>query len=147
MPLLIISSNISDDIAKAAETKAIENPIAKTRYIRVKIQLIDFVYVLAVAGLIVGGLIWLNKNLSLDYGEEHILDDISLSIAEGECVLFTGKSGNGKSSLINSINGLAVRYDNAKTKGKIIIDGKNIKNLELYQISMLVSTVFQNPKT
>ncbi|HEU7441103.1 TPA: ATP-binding cassette domain-containing protein, partial [Streptococcus pneumoniae] len=87
------------------------------------------------------------KNLSLDYGEEHILDDISLSIAEGECVLFTGKSGNGKSSLINSINGLAVRYDNAKTKVEIIIDGKNIKNLELYQISMLVSTVFQNPKT
>ncbi|HHK7348064.1 TPA: ATP-binding cassette domain-containing protein, partial [Streptococcus pneumoniae] len=85
------------------------------------------------------------KNLSLDYGEEHILDDISLSIAEGECVLFTGKSGNGKSSLINSINGLAVRYDNAKTKVEIIIDGKNIKNLELYQISMLVSTVFQNP--
>lgn len=87
------------------------------------------------------------KNLSLDYGEEHILDDISLSISEGECVLFTGKSGSGKSSLINSINGLAVRYDNAKTKSEIIIDGKNIKNLKLYQISMLVSTVFQNPKT
>ncbi|MDU1030856.1 MULTISPECIES: energy-coupling factor transporter transmembrane component T [Anaerococcus] len=59
VPLLIISSNIADDIAKAAETKAIENPIAKTRYIRVKVQLIDFVYVLPVAGLIVGGLVCL----------------------------------------------------------------------------------------
>ena len=58
VPLLIISSNIADDIAKAAETKAIENPIAKTRYTRVKVQLIDFVYVLLIAGLIVGGLIW-----------------------------------------------------------------------------------------
>lgn len=58
VPLLIISSNIADDIAKAAETKAIENPVAKTRYIPVKVQVIDFVYVLVVAGLIVGGLIW-----------------------------------------------------------------------------------------
>lgn len=58
VPLLIISSNIADDIAKAAETKAIENPIAKTRYIRVKVQLIDFVYVLIIMGLVVGGLIW-----------------------------------------------------------------------------------------
>ena len=58
VPLLIISSNIADDIAKAAETKAIENPITKTRYIPVKVQPIDFVYVLIIMGLVVGGLIW-----------------------------------------------------------------------------------------
>lgn len=58
VPLLIISSNIADDIAKAAETKAIESPVAKTRYIPVKVQPIDFVYVLIIMGLVVGGLIW-----------------------------------------------------------------------------------------
>lgn len=58
VPLLIISSNIADDIAKAAETKAIESPVSKTRYIPVKVQPIDFVYVLIITGLIAGGLIW-----------------------------------------------------------------------------------------
>lgn len=37
VPLLIISSNIADDISKAAETKCIANPIKKTRYIRVEL--------------------------------------------------------------------------------------------------------------
>lgn len=88
------------------------------------------------------------KNLSLIYNNnKNILNNISLSINKGECVLFTGKSGSGKSSIINSINGLAIRYDNAKVEGSILINGKSIMNLELYEISMLISTVFQNPKT
>lgn len=44
IPLLIISSNIADDIAKAAEAKCIENPIKKTRYKEVNFGVIDFVY-------------------------------------------------------------------------------------------------------
>ena len=52
------------------------------------------------------------KNLSLDYGEEHIIDDISLSIAEGECVLFTGKSGSGDSDIMmtDTINPLKSKF-------------------------------------
>lgn len=88
------------------------------------------------------------ENLSLSYGQnKKVLKNISLNIKKGECVLFTGKSGSGKSSIINSINGLAVRYDGASMDGSIRIDNKNIKNLKLYEISMLVSSVFQNPKT
>ena len=88
------------------------------------------------------------ENLSLSYGQnKKVLKNISLNIKKGECVLFTGKSGSGKSSIINSINGLAVRYDGASVDGSIRIDNKNIKNLKLYEISMLVSSVFQNPKT
>ena len=88
------------------------------------------------------------ENFSLSYGNSpKVLKDISLSIDKGECVLFTGKSGSGKSSIINSINGLAMRYDGASTEGIIKIDNKDIRNLKLYEISMLVSSVFQNPKT
>lgn len=88
------------------------------------------------------------ENLSLSYGNSpKVLKNISLDVKKGECVLFTGKSGSGKSSIINSINGLAVRYDGASMGGTIRIDNKDIKNLELYEISLLVSNVFQNPKT
>ena len=58
VPLLIISSNISDDIAKAAETKCIENPTKKTRYISVKMKTVDFVYVLLILIMIIGGILW-----------------------------------------------------------------------------------------
>lgn len=88
------------------------------------------------------------ENLSLSYGNnKKVLKNISLNIEKGECVLLTGKSGSGKSSIINSINGLAVRYDGASIDGSIRIRNKDIKNLKLYEISMLVSSVFQNPKT
>ncbi|WP_429615394.1 energy-coupling factor transporter transmembrane component T [Treponema pedis] len=58
VPLLVISSNISDDIAKAAETKCIENPIRKTRYISVKLKIVDFVYVFLMVIMIIGGIVW-----------------------------------------------------------------------------------------
>ena len=88
------------------------------------------------------------ENLSLSYGNnKEVLKNISLNVKKGECILLTGKSGSGKSSIINSINGLAVRYDGASIDGSIRIRNKYIKNLKLYEISMLVSSVFQNPKT
>lgn len=88
------------------------------------------------------------KNLSLSYKtNENILKEISLLAKKGECILLTGRSGSGKSSIINSINGLSTRYDGALVEGEIKIAHKDIKDLELYEISMLVSSVFQNPKT
>ena len=88
------------------------------------------------------------ENLSLFYEQDKkVLDDINLIIADGECVLLTGESGSGKSSIINSINGLAFEYENAKFSGSIKVDNKDLKGMELYEISLMISSVFQNPKT
>ena len=88
------------------------------------------------------------ENLSLFYEQDKkVLDDINLIVADGECVLLTGESGSGKSSIINSINGLAFEYENAKFSGSIKVDNKDLKGMELYEISLMISSVFQNPKT
>lgn len=60
VPMLILSSNIADDIAKAAETKGIANPIKKTRYASVGMQKIDFIYAATITAIVAGG--WLCSN-------------------------------------------------------------------------------------
>lgn len=52
VPMLISAINISDDIAKAAETRCIDDPVKKIRYTEVKFKWIDVVFV--------GGIIALN---------------------------------------------------------------------------------------
>ncbi|MDY3121985.1 ABC transporter ATP-binding protein [Suipraeoptans intestinalis] len=87
------------------------------------------------------------KEFSLSYGENRVLEDISLKALEGECILLTGESGSGKSSVINSINGVAFAYENASSTGSIKVNDKQIKDLEIYEISLAIASVFQNPKT
>ena len=80
------------------------------------------------------------KNLSA-------LNDISISIKKGECILFTGISGCGKTSVLRTINGLIPNYYEGKLLGSIEVLGESIKEKPIYDISKKVSTVFQNPKS
>ncbi|WEG36052.1 ABC transporter ATP-binding protein [Amygdalobacter indicium] len=86
-------------------------------------------------------------NLSVFYEETRAVHAINLNVSAGECVVLTGESGSGKSSIINAINGLGARYDNARIEGTIALDGDELTQKQIYEIAMLVSSVFQNPKT
>lgn len=58
VPLLVISSNIADDISRAAETRCISNP-TKKRYTEVYINVADIVYAVTILILVIGGRMWL----------------------------------------------------------------------------------------
>lgn len=65
------------------------------------------------------------ENLTKVYNNNTIaLDGIELSIPKGEWVSIMGPSGSGKTTLLNIIGGL-----DKPTKGKIIINGKEITTL------------------
>ena len=87
------------------------------------------------------------RNLSVFYDENQVVHAINLNVSPGECVVLTGESGSGKSSIINAINGLGARYDNARIEGTITLDDDELTQKQIYEIAMLVSSVFQNPKT
>ncbi len=87
------------------------------------------------------------RDLSVFYDENQVIHSINLNVSPGECVVLTGESGSGKSSIINAINGLGMRYDNARIEGTITLDGDELTQKQIYEIAMLVSSVFQNPKT
>lgn len=87
------------------------------------------------------------RNLSVFYDENQVVHAINLNVSPGECVVLTGESGSGKSSIINAVNGLGARYDNARIEGSIALDGDELTQKQIYEIAMLASSVFQNPKT
>ena len=73
--------------------------------------------------------------------------DISLSVKRGECVVLTGLSGCGKTTVTRLVNGLAPSYYPGAFSGSVRIDGKDISALSTWEIGRLVGSVFQDPKS
>ena len=73
--------------------------------------------------------------------------DISLSVKGGECVVLTGLSGCGKTTVTRLVNGLAPSYYPGAFSGSVRIDGKDISRLSTWEIGRLVGSVFQDPKS
>jgi len=72
-----------------------------------------------------------------------VLDNVSLSVSDGEFVVVEGKSGSGKSTLISLLSGL-----DKPTSGKVFVEGRDITDLSEDDLAPLrnktIGFVFQS---
>ena len=76
------------------------------------------------------------KHLSKSFGDKRVLQDINMSIREGEFVTLLGPSGCGKTTLLRQIAGFV-----APDEGQILLEGKDISSIPPYKRPL--NTVFQ----
>ena len=66
------------------------------------------------------------EHLSLWYGDDQALKDISLEIPERKITAFIGPSGCGKSTLLRCFNRLNDLIDEVRIEGDIQFEGQSI---------------------
>jgi phosphate transport system ATP-binding protein len=86
-------------------------------------------------------------NLNLHYGDFHALKDVNIKIPAQNITAIIGPSGCGKSTLLRCFNRMNDLIENIKIEGKIIIEDKNILELDtdLIGLRRKVGMVFQRP--
>lgn len=85
-----------------------------------------------------------NFGFQYDAQAEPTLKDINLEIYPGEKILIAGPSGCGKSTITHCMNGLIPFAYPGESTGKLTIQGKETKNLSIFEISRMVGTVLQD---
>ena len=86
------------------------------------------------------------ENLYYTYAgqKEYALKNINLEIKEGDFTLIAGPTGCGKSTLALCLSGLIPQVLGGEMKGEVIVDGKDTRQYEVYQMAQYVGLVFQN---
>ncbi len=74
------------------------------------------------------------------YGDRDVLENINIEIKRGQTIAIVGESGAGKSTLVD----LLPRFYDV-TKGRILIDGTDIRDLKLKDLRNLFGIVNQQP--
>jgi ATP-binding cassette, subfamily B, bacterial MsbA len=80
------------------------------------------------------------RNVSFAYEDKNTLQQVSFTVKKGHTVALVGSSGAGKSTLVD----LVPRFHDC-TGGEILIDGINIKDLQIEPLRRLMSFVTQEP--
>ena len=81
------------------------------------------------------------EHLTKRFGDNTIINDLSLSVEQGEVLVLVGPSGCGKSTLLRCINGLEpIQGGSIKLHGEPVEHGKQ----SLYKVRQKIGMVFQS---
>ncbi|MCI9462988.1 MAG: ABC transporter ATP-binding protein [Lachnospiraceae bacterium] len=79
------------------------------------------------------------KNVSYSADDEEILHNVSFHVSSGQTVGILGSTGSGKTTIMN----LLCRFYDV-TDGEVLIDGKNVKDLDLYNLRQNIGMAMQD---
>ena len=79
-----------------------------------------------------------------DAQAEPTLHHINLDVYPGQKILIAGASGSGKSTVASCINGLIPHAYPGKITGKVLVDGKDVTQSSVFDLSHTVGTVLQD---
>ena len=80
------------------------------------------------------------KNVTFSYVDgKEILKDFNLKIEKGQKIALVGKTGAGKTTIVNLLMNFFTNYE-----GQILIDGKDIRTLDFNEYRKLISMVLQD---
>ena len=88
-------------------------------------------------------------NVSFRYsGAAHeSLSHIDLEVGCGECIVLTGASCCGKTTLTRLLNGLAEQFYEGTAEGEVLLFGEPLRDRPIYEIGNQVGSIFQDPKS
>jgi energy-coupling factor transport system ATP-binding protein len=78
---------------------------------------------------------------------DYILNGINLNIQRGEVLAIVGLSGNGKSTLCYTLNGIIPNTFKGNLQGNVKIFGENVRDMNMAKLATIIGVVFQDPDT
>lgn len=79
--------------------------------------------------------------------EAPTLRNITLDVPRGQCVVVTGASGCGKTTLTRLVNGLVPHVYAGTVEGRVLVEGTDVAAWTPDELGVRVGSVFQNPRS